>query len=147
MSRHLSILYSFRFRFDASGSTAVEFALLAPLYLLLLMGMSAYGIYFGASHSIQQLAADAARTAVAGVNLTERETLAEGFIERNAAGYLFIDPGKLEVRVGASAADSSQFDVIVSYDASRLPIWGLFDRLPMPGKTIERRSTIRIGGL
>ena len=147
MSRYRSILPGFRFRFDAAGSAAVEFALLAPLYIFLLMGMAAYGIYFGASHSVQQLAADAARASVAGVSQSEREALAGGFVDRNAAGYPFIDPERLAVRVSESATDSNQFDVVVSFDASRLPIWGLFERLPMPDQTIKRRSTIRIGGI
>lgn len=147
MSRLFSIPGIRSFHVDRAGSTAVEFAMLAPLYVLLVMGMSAYGIYFGASHSVQQLSADAARAAVAGVSRGERETLATRFIERNAAGYLFIDPDRLAVEVGDSAADESQFDVTVSYDASHLPIWGLFERLPMPDQTIQRRSTIRIGGI
>jgi len=49
-----------RFRADAAGTSAVEFAMLAPIFVLLLPGMVAYGIYFGASHSVQQIAADAA---------------------------------------------------------------------------------------
>lgn len=137
----------FRLYRNNAGSTAVEFALLAPLYIFLLMGMTAYGIYFGASHSVQQLAADAARTAIAGISTTERELLAGGFVERNAAGYPFIDPARLLVRVNASPTDVNQFDVIVRFDASRLPIWGLFEGLPVPDKIIERRSTIRIGGI
>ncbi|TIM19494.1 MAG: pilus assembly protein, partial [Mesorhizobium sp.] len=53
-------LHQFR---EQSGTSAIEFALLAPIFILLLLGMVAYGIYFGASHSVQQIAADAARTA------------------------------------------------------------------------------------
>lgn len=147
MGKHRRFHEVFRVRLDEAGSTAVEFALLAPLYIFLLMGMSAYGIYFGASHSVQQLAADAARAAVAGLDAGEREALAESFIEHNAAGYAFIDPARLTVRVGPGSGGAGQFDVIVSFDASRLPVWGLFERLPMPDQTIERRSTIRIGGL
>lgn len=132
---------------DRSGTAAVEFALLLPLYLFLLLGMSAYGIYFGAAHSVQQLSADAARTAVAGLNAQERQDMARQFIERNADGYLFIDRRKLDVEIGDSESDGSQFDVILSYDATDLPIWGLWDRLPMPNRTILRRATIRMGGI
>lgn len=132
---------------DRSGTAAVEFALLLPLYLFLLLGMSAYGIYFGAAHSVQQLSADAARTAVAGLNAQERQDMARQFIERNADGYLFIDRRKLDVEIGDSENDGSQFDVILSYDATDLPIWGLWDRLPMPNRTILRRATIRMGGI
>jgi hypothetical protein len=28
-----------------------------------------------------------------------------------------------------------------------LPIWNLFPNLPMPGMTIKRQSTIRVGGI
>lgn len=130
----------------SSGSTAVEFALLAPLYLLLIMGMTAYGIYFGAAHSVQQISADAARAAVAGVSPAERRDLATTFVNRNAAGYLFIDVDNLSVSLDTQP-EETQFQVVVSYDASKLPIWGLFEGLSMPNQTIQRRSTIRVGGI
>ncbi|MBX9451954.1 MAG: pilus assembly protein [Mesorhizobium sp.] len=132
---------------DRSATAAVEFAILSPLYIFLIMGMTAYGIYFGASHSVQQLSADAARAAIAGIDATERQTLASDFIGRNASGYLFIDGDRLSVSVGDNPAVPGQFNVTISYDASNLPIWGLFDRLAMPHRTILRRSTIRIGGI
>lgn len=121
--------------------------MLCPLYLFLVLGMTAYGIYFGASHSVQQISADTARAAVAGLDAAERRQLATRFVERNAGGYVFIDPERLTVDVADSIADGSQFDVTVSYDASELPIWNLMERLSMPGQTIRRSSTIRIGGI
>lgn len=130
-----------------AGVAAVEFAIVAPLYLFLLVGMVAYGIYFGASHSVQQISADAARASVAGLTAGERRLLASRFIALNAGGYAFIDPAKLTVSVGDSAADTGQFDVVVSYDAAELPIWSLFRGLSMPNQTISRRATIRIGGI
>ncbi len=129
------------------GASAVEFALLAPLFIFLLLGMVAYGIYFGASHSLQQISADAARTAVAGLDAAERQALVDRFIAANAAGYPFIDALKLTVAANDSAADANQFVVSVTYDARELPIWNLFSALPLPDTTIARRSTIRIGGL
>lgn len=129
------------------ATSAVEFALLAPLFIFLLLGMVAYGIYFGASHSLQQISADAARTAVAGLDATERQTLVNQFIAANAAGYPFIDALKLTVAANDSTADANQFVVSVTYDARDLPIWNLFSALPLPDTTIARRSTIRIGGL
>ncbi|MEI5677645.1 pilus assembly protein [Mesorhizobium sp. CGMCC 1.15528] len=132
---------------DRKGTSAVEFALLAPVFIMLFLGMAAYAIYFGASHSVQQLAADAARTAIAGLSATERSTLATNFIRLNAAGYPFVDPKKVTVNTRDSAADGSQFIVAVQYDASTLPIWKLFKGLPLPGMTISRQSTIRVGGI
>lgn len=121
--------------------------MLAPIFILLLLGMVAYGIYFGASHSVQQIAADAARTAIAGLNQTERQALVTDFITHDVAGYPFVDPNKLTVDAKDSAVDGSQFVVSVSYDARNLPIWNLFRTLPLPGTTIQRQSTIRVGGI
>lgn len=130
-----------------SGATAVEFALLAPIYLLLLLGMVAYGIYFGASHSVQQLAADAARASIAGLDPADRAAIATRFIDRNAQGYVFIDPARLSVQVADSVTDDTQFDVELTFDASGLPIWSLMHGIALPERAIARRSTIRIGGL
>jgi Flp pilus assembly protein TadG len=135
------------FRTNVSGTSAVEFALLSPIFILLLLGMVAYGIYFGASNSIQQIAADAARTALAGVNQTERQTLVASFLSNNASGYPFVDSTKLSYQANDSVADGSEFVVSIQYDARNLPIWSLFPKLTMPGTTISRQSTIRVGGI
>ena len=111
------------------------------------MGMIAYGIYFGASHSLQQIAADAARTAVAGIDEAERQQLANRFVTLNAPGYPFIDPAKLTIQTNDSTADGSQFVVELRYDARDLPIWGLLPGLPLPATTIVKRSTVRVGGI
>jgi len=132
---------------DRHGTSAVEFAILSPLFVLMLTGMTAYGIYLGASHAVQQLTADAARTAVGGLDAAERAALATGYISRNASGYAFIDPAQISVSAAPSPADPAQFVVSVRYDARHLPIWSLLPDLPMPTVVIERRSTIRAGGI
>lgn len=133
------------FRHDIRAAAAVEFALIAPVFILMITGISAYAVYFGASHSLQQIAADAARIAVAGTDAAERETMAAGYITRNSGGYPFIDPANLtfDMHDGADGA----FVVAVDYDARDLPIWALLRDLPLPDTTIRRRSVIRIGGL
>ena len=136
-----------RFAGSVQASTAVEFALLAPVFLFLVMGMAGYGIYFGASHSVQQIAADAARSSVAGLTQAERRAIVTAYVAANAGGYPFIDPRKLKVETHDSVADGSQFVVTATYDAGELPIWHLMDRLVLPGSIIRRQSTIRVGGL
>ncbi|HWJ89286.1 MAG TPA: TadE/TadG family type IV pilus assembly protein [Pelagibacterium sp.] len=133
---------------DCRGASAVEFALVTPVFLLLVFGALAYGIYFGAAHSVQQLAADAARAAVAGLNVTERATLAVSFIDANGGAYVLIDPTRLELDAGPSGTDPDQFTVALSYDASTLPIWNLYPPIPLPNsKIITFTSTIRNGGV
>ena len=134
-----------RFADESCGASAVEFAIIAPVFMLMIVGMLAYGIYFGAANSVQQIAADAARTSIAGLNATERNTLVTAFIERNAGAYVFIDPREVDFSVGDDAADPNQYRVTITYDASGLPIWML--PVPMPGKIISFTSTIRLGGI
>lgn len=135
------------FMADRRGAAALEFALVAPVLLLLLFGMVAYGIYIGASHSVQQLAADAARVSIAGLDNAERTQLASRYIEENSDGYLFLKASALKVSVGPGTVDANQFKVAVDMDARELPIWNLYVPLPLPEPVITRASTIRIGGM
>lgn len=136
-----------RFSRDLRATSAVEFAIIAPFFLLFIFGMTAYGIYFGASHSVQQIAADAARASVAGLDEGEREAIVERYVEEHAGGYPLIDPARLSVSAQDDPADAGAYTVALTYDARTLPIWNLMADLPVPGKTIVRRSVIRMGGL
>lgn len=131
---------------NRSGSSAVEFAIIAPVFILVLLTMIAYGIYLTAAYAVQQVAADAARTAVAGLNTSERETLARNFVTKSALDYAFLDKKRMNVSVGSDPGNANQFTVTVEYDARDLPIWNLYT-YALPEKTIKRFSTIRIGGV
>ena len=135
-----------RGRDSESGSAAVEFALLLPVYLLLFLGMTAYALYFGATHSVQQLSADTARAAVSGLDAEERNQIAASYIEENAGRYILIDPSGLAAEI-SDRDDGKQFDVMLTYDASSLPIWSMWKGLPLPDRNIRRGSTVRIGGI
>ncbi len=147
MTKPRDIIRQRRFWTNRSGTSAIEFAMLAPIFVLFLFGMIAYGIYFGASHSVQQIAADAARSAISGQTPGERQTIVARFIANNAGQYPFINLPQLTFEAADSSSDGNQFDVSVSYDARNLPIWNLLPNLPLPGTTIAFRSTIRIGGI
>ncbi len=128
------------------GAALIEFAILAPVFLLMVMGMIAYALYFGAAHSVQQLAADAVRVTISGLSAEERQHLASAYIARNAGAYLLLDPDRLTVEIADRVQDPDQVLVSLSYDASTLPIWNLYPPLPLPSSTIVQRATIRIGG-
>ncbi len=131
---------------DRSGASAVEFAILAPLFLVVLFTMTAYGIYFGAALSVEQIAADAARYSVAGLTTDERSTLAREYVSQATFDNPLIDRQNLKVDVEADPEAPDQFVVSVSYDADKLPIWDLFS-FPLPSRQIRRFATIRIGGV
>lgn len=128
------------------GTAAIEFAIIAPLFLLCVLTLIAYGIYLSAAHSIQQIAADAARTAVAGLSEPERQRLATDYIRRTMLDQPFINPSRMVVTVKDDENNANQFIVRINYDAGNLPIFNLFT-FAMPGTVIERFSTIRKGGI
>lgn len=129
------------------GSSAVEFAIIAPIFLLLFFGMIAYAIYFSAMHAVQQLSADAARVSISGISKKERDELVQGFLDANASSYMMLNADLLVYHIGDAPNDPTQYQVSISYDASELPIWNLYPPIPLPSQTITFSSTIRKGGL
>ena len=135
-----------RFSFDRRGTAAVEFAMIAPVFLMLLLTFIAFGIYLTVANGVQQIAADAARAAIAGITSSERKKLASDFITSSTMNYFMLDAKKLTVSVVDDPKNQSQFTVSVEYDATNLPIWGLYS-FALPQSQIKRFSTIRLGGL
>ena len=131
---------------DRAGTSALEFAIIAPLFFLVLFTLIAYGIYLSVTHSVQQIAADAARTAVAGLNPAERVTLVNRYLDASRFDYSFLNRRKMKVLVSDDPNNPDQFTVTISYDSSDLPIWKLFT-FALPQEKIERYSTVRVGGL
>ena len=128
---------------DRRGSAVIEFALVLPLLACLLFGVLGYGQYFLLANSVQQLANDAARATVGGLNSTERSTLAQQSVAAEVPALTDL----VAARVTTSTAEAGGFvTVTVRYDASQIAILhtGL---LPMPSTTIERSAVARPGGI
>ena len=135
-----------RFEADQGGASAIEFALVVPVFLMIALGILAYGVYFGAVHSTAQLAADAARASVAGLSDAERTEIASQNVATNSREYPLLDPAKIQVVAAPLQSDATQFRVAVRYDASALPIWGVSSLIPLPSQIIERTATVKRGG-
>ena len=120
------------------GLAAIEFAIVAPLMLFMLFGITAYGVFFGAAHSVQQLAANSARVAMSGVDNEERQSLVADYVANAVPrdGLLLAD--KLDVDVSEAEDSPGYILVTVTYDANDLPIWNLYNGLPLPERTIVR---------
>jgi len=131
---------------DSSGAAAIEMAIVLPLFLTVVFGILAYGIYLGAAHSTQQLAADAARVSIAGLTPEERTSLASSFVRDHAGDYPLLWPEHVAIKAGPSAGRADDFLVVVTYDARVLPIWNLAPFLPLPAEQIERVAVVRRGG-
>lgn len=144
MKRQLRWLEKLRRAKD--GSSAVEFALILPSFLMIVFGIVVFGSYLSVVHGVQQLAAEAARSSVAGLNETERSSLASAYVTGNVGSYPLIAANHLTVNAATSAADSNVFVVTVNYDASGMFIYSLPTFVPSPPSTIVRSAAIPRGG-
>lgn len=131
-----------RLRGDQSGATAVEFAFLAPVLIFMLMGITGYGGYFWMSHSVQQLANDAARAAIPGTTAAERASLAKAAVAASAGDAELI-PAKVSTEV---IDHDGRLTVAVSYDAAQSFAFAVRGLTPMPSDQIRRQASVQLGG-
>ncbi|CAM5189079.1 hypothetical protein ARD30_16160 [Bosea thiooxidans] len=131
---------------DQDGTSAIEFAFIAPILLLLLFGIMGFGYVFGVYHGVQQIAAEAARSSVSGISDAERAQIARAYVAANATSYAFIDPTKLRVTTSQTGPQLQNFEVAVSYDMGG-SVYGELSRLvSLPPPLIERRAVVQRGG-
>lgn len=131
------------YRRDERGGAAVEFAIVAPMLLLVLSGIFAYGGYFLTAHTIQQTANDAARSAIGGLDDLERTQLAQQSAQGSIASHAYMR-GELQ-SVNLTRAQSV-LTIEVTYDASEDLYWSFQALVPVPSPLIRRRASIRLGG-
>jgi Flp pilus assembly protein TadG len=134
-----------RFLHCERGVSAVEFALLLPIFLTLVFGIVVFGSYLTMVHDVQQLAAEAARSSVAGVTNSERNSLATSYVSLNASTYPLLTPGNLTVNAAPSASDANVYVVTVNYNAAGSFLLAL-PFVPTPATTIVRSASIPYGG-
>jgi len=128
------------------GTAAVEFALVVPVFLCLLFGIVSLGAYLTVVHGVQQLAAEAVRVAVAGLDDGERNRLARGYIDGNVALYPLLSPARLTLEQSATNAASGVFSLTLRYDLSDMFIFSLPAFAPAPPRVVVRSAAIQRGG-
>lgn len=125
------------------GASALEFAIIGPVFCVLLFGILAWGGYFWMAHAVQQLANDGARVAVGGLDSAERAALAQSSMNAEIKSYTFLDPSAASLSV---QDNDQQLAVQVAYDASRSPFFSMRALIPMPSSTITREAISQLGG-
>lgn len=135
-----------RFLSDRSATSAIEFAFVAPVLLLMTCGIIGYGYVLGIYHGVQQIASEAARASVSGLNEAERAKIARDFVLANASAYPFIDPARIRVTTSQSPAPQQIFEVAVVYDMSDSLYSSLTSLASLPPPLVERRAVIQRGG-
>lgn len=125
------------------GSAAIEFALVGPLMVLMLVGMVVYGGWMWLAQSVQTLATESARAAVGGLDAAERISLAQAFVAAEAEDGAGLARDHLTVTVDS---DEAAIRVRIAFDASDHPVMMMSGLLPAPPSVIERTAIVRTGG-
>lgn len=123
------------------GAAAVEFALVGPILILLLIGIVVYGGWFLTAQTVQAVASEGARAAIGGLTAVEREGLARIEVTTAVRGVA-LNPGRTSVLV---AEDAGRLRVVVAYDASDSPLMLMGGMLPRPPAVIRRAAVIQVG--
>lgn len=135
------------FRTDRRGSSSVEFALVAPILFMFAFGIIVYGLYFGAAHALQQIAAEAARSSVAGLNVAERDSLAQQSVDRALSGSSLFRREDVTVQVGEDPTDRDIYVVTLSFDSRSMGFASVAGLVPVPSVILTRSMRVRRGGL
>jgi Flp pilus assembly protein TadG len=133
-------------RSEISGAGAVEFALLAPVFLWILVGIVVYGTLFGIEHQLRELSSAAARAAVAGLSDGERRLLVARYVSDRSGSLVLIDRSKLTVSVSAADPATRSFAVDIGYDLSDSIAWGFSGLLPLPDRNAHFVAVMQRGG-
>lgn len=140
MKRRVSLTWFLK---REDGAAALEFAIVGPMLVVMLMGICGYGGYFWLSHAVQQVANDSARAAMGGLDNAERTLLANAVLAEEIDDYVWLKASKASTTV---TGDGNSLTVRISYDASDTPFWSMKGLVPMPSTTISRSATVRLGG-
>jgi Flp pilus assembly protein TadG len=103
---------------NKKGTTAVEFAMVLSLFVLLILGIVDFGFYFFIQHTLQFATREGTRLALTGQQLTDSKG---NFISREASivntikGYasVAVDPEQLNInifRVGSDYSDPNDWN-------------------------------------
>ena len=123
------------------GAAAVEFALVGPILILLLIAIVVYGGWFLMAQSVQALASEGARAAVGGLDAVERDALARREVTAAVRGVA-LDPDKTTIEV---AEEAGRLRVVVVYDTGDSLVMALGGMLPRPPVVIRRSAVIHVG--
>lgn len=128
-------------RRDERGANAVEFALIMPVFLTLLLAMVYLAVYFSVGHSLAQIAADASRYAMVGLDGRERASLAARWIADPSRTYGVIDTSRLTV---STAETGGALRVTLAYDMTHLPTPPIVGAVLALPTSMERSSTVLV---
>ncbi len=125
------------------GAVLIEFALVLPILITLVMGVLCYGQYIWLAHSVQAAANDAARAIVAGVTPAERFTLAQAAVATDIASIAELKSDKVALAIDEAGARAT---IRLRVDARALTLLST-GIVPLPEPVIERRAVVSLAVL
>jgi Flp pilus assembly protein TadG len=128
------------------GSSALEFALIGPIFTMLLFGIVVYGIYFATWILVTEAASEAARASLAGMSATERQSLATTTATQLASAYApLVNPSSLSVSF-PTPSNPNLFSVSIAYNFANSSLSSLINFIPLPTTTPSVTVTVSNGG-
>lgn len=128
---------------DTGGAVLIEAAFALPVLILILLGVLTYGGWFMAAHSLQEVANDAARASLAGLDAMERRQIVDSTVANSVLQTGTLDPALIKVTTGIQ---DNFYSVTLSYDVKKAPIFQN-SLVPLPGDTINRAAIVPLNGL
>jgi Flp pilus assembly protein TadG len=125
------------------GSAAIEFAIIAPVFLMIVVGVIVYGLYFTVWIAVTQIASEAARAGLAGLTTAEQTSIATTRFNTGLASYApMLSSSKASLTFPAATAGT--FAVAVSYDFSSFGFSSIA-LLPLPATKPSITITVSTG--
>lgn len=127
------------------GLAALEFALIAPIFIVLVFGIVVYSLYVLSNFAITQAAAEGARASVAGASDDQRKTYATTAAQAVLNAYAPLLNSK-NTTITPSSAGTGFYKVTVTVDRSTFGLSGLTSLLPLPSSMATASATVSNGG-
>lgn len=125
----------------------IEFAFLAPLFLLLLLNIIVGGIYIGAYHTLQHVTAEAARASLAGSSDGERLLLAQRSIDAGLSSGYLVKAQAIKLQIGSVSLGQPTYRVALSFDVQSLGLSRVPGFAMLAPATLTSSYDVRPGGL
>jgi Flp pilus assembly protein TadG len=106
---------------DDCATTAVEFAIVMPLLFAVMFGLIGFGVQFATRIALTYAATEGGRAAVAGLDDSERQSLAETAIANTLSALSpLVDSSKANVTVDLSQESSDEkITISIAYSDDR----------------------------
>ena len=132
-------------RHETRAVAALEFAMVAPVLLLMVLGMMCFGFYYTYLHELQELASSAARASVAGLSQSERDTLARQYVTNAIANSSLLSSSDLTVTTATSGTPAIFYAVTLAYNMKDTPLPLMAGFVHLNASNISRTSTVQFG--